>query len=193
MEAVTASDKATVGACGLEFDKEYDTWMCTVRNTERIHLAVSFVLSVLPFAQVSLLADFVKDHLRKGSFGPVSKAYVAQCVGLVVCANLQKMSDILRSVSCWAFSIVFDGATVQSTSFLDIRVRFSMKGAVENVHLLAIPIHNLYTGLAMFELVKLVLDNLVCQTCGKGSSYAYLCGADNMTGRLSGAVNRLRS
>jgi hypothetical protein len=60
-------------------------------------------------------------------------------VRAVVGVNLQKVSDLPCSAECWAYAIAFDGATVNSRSFLDVCVRFSAKDNIENVHLLAIP------------------------------------------------------
>jgi hypothetical protein len=112
-------------------------------------------------------------------------------VRAVVGVNLKKVSDLLCSEEWWAHSIEFDGATVNSRSFLDVRVRFCAKGNIDNVHLLAIPLHGSHTGEAMAKIV----GDLLSVLCGAGWKVKLVgvCtdGARNMTGKVSGAVTRI--
>jgi hypothetical protein len=68
--------------------------------------------------------------------------------------NLHALSDLLYNRECWAFSLAFDGATVQGRSFLDVRVRLCLRGDIENVHLLAIPLRESHTGFQMANVVE---------------------------------------
>jgi hypothetical protein len=116
---------------------------------------------------------------------------VQRFVGAVVGVNLQKVSDLLCSAECWAYAIAFDGATVNSRSFLDVRVRFSANGNTENIHLLAIPLHGSHTSEAMANFV----GNLLSVLCGAAwkNKLVIACtdGARNMTGKVNGVVIRL--
>jgi hypothetical protein len=107
--------------------------------------------------------------------------------------DLRRLAGIIRSHNCWAFSIAFDGATTQGKSSIDVISRINVHFEVENVHLLAIPMYESHTGLAMANPVSNLLNAMCpvaweCKLVGISTD-----GADNMTGRVSGAMSRLAS
>ena len=107
----------------------------------------------------------------------------------VMCAsNLQMLRDILAG--CWAFSLALDGATHQSTSYLDIRVCFCANGDIHNCHLLALPMTERHTGEAMFGMLVKVMD--VIRPGWKHSLVGVATdGARNMTGQHVGLLTFL--
>jgi hypothetical protein len=50
-----------------------------------------------------------------------------------------------------------DGATVEGKSFLEVRIRLCVRGEVENVHFVAIPLRASHTGLEMAQVVEKVM------------------------------------
>lgn len=124
--------------------------------------------------------------------GITDERIVRKNVRLAMYVNLEKLSELLAHKKCWAFSLVFDGATVQSRSFLDVRIRICIDGVIHKFHLLAIPLRSKHTGQAMFDFLKLAFDNLIHAQIWQGKLVGTPSdGAANMTGRVSGAFSRL--
>jgi hypothetical protein len=116
---------------------------------------------------------------------------VAKFVRTVVGVNLHALLDLLNNRECWAFSIDFDGATVQGRLLLDMRVRLCLRGDIKNFNLLSIPLRESHTGLQMAGVVDaLMIDLCGCEWKGKLIGIA-TDGARNITGRHSCAVTRL--
>jgi hypothetical protein len=102
-------------------------------------------------------------------------------------------SEYLRSpaLACvLGLSIAFDEATVQGQSFLDVRVRLCVKGFIENLHVLGIPLQDAHTGIVMANLIEHVMRAL-CGVSWKTKLVSIATnGARNMTGRIKGAITR---
>jgi hypothetical protein len=145
------------------------------------------------FRQASRLSDATKQSLGVGTLGSMSERFVQDSIRLAVCVNLEQIARLLCHRACWAFAIAFDGATVKSKSFLDVRVRVFVNGGIENLHLLAIPIKGRHTGKAMFELLKLTLDGLASDFWRDKLFGVSTDGAAYMTGNVSGTVSLLRN
>lgn len=83
-------------------------------------------------------------------------------------------------------------ATVQSPSFLDVRILLFINGIIQNFHLLAFLISSRHTGQAVFDLLQLIFNNLIPAQIWRGRLIGTSSDrAANMTGRLSGSVSRL--
>jgi hypothetical protein len=109
----------------------------------------------------------------------------------VVCAvNLQRISDLLKC--CWAFSLALDSAAHQNTAYLDVRIRVYVTRlrSIVNLHVCALPFHDLHTGEAMFRMVVKLFDVLCAEWRSKLLAVSS-DGARNMTGRLAEVVSRL--
>jgi hypothetical protein len=116
---------------------------------------------------------------------------VSRIIRTVVGVNLQNISDLLRSEECWAYSIAFDGAKIQGRSLIDVRVRFFGNENIENIHLIAIPLHGPHTGEAFSNVVSDLL-RVLCGSAWKRKLVGVCTdGARNMTGKISGAVTQL--
>lgn len=113
---------------------------------------------------------------------------VIEFVRAVVGADLQVLADFLNESECWAYSLAFDGAAIQGSSFRDVWVRLCVHGEIENVHLLAIPLPESHTGLQIGN----VLEAVMVELCGHGWKGKFVGistdGVRNVTGRHSGAV-----
>ena len=72
---------------------------------------------------------------------------------------MQKFKELLGN--CWAFSIVFDSATVEGSLLFDIRIRFAFKGRLFCFHLLSLPMTGRHTGQNMYNLFEKVMDVVV--------------------------------
>jgi hypothetical protein len=113
-------------------------------------------------AQAATVLSSTAQHKGIHKLRGTREADVARFVRAAVGINLQIISDLLTRKDCWAFSLAFDGSTVQGKSFLDVRIRFCVRGRIENVHLIAIPLRTSHTGSQMAQLV----DKVMVELCG---------------------------
>lgn len=91
----------------------------------------------------------------------MTEATVRKSVQSTIAINLQHIRDVLTSQGTWGFSIAFDGATNREDSYLDVRLRAHIGNGIENCHILAIPMSESHTGLAMYDHIKDVLNSLM--------------------------------
>ena len=121
-----------------------------------------------------------KDETGMGVLGSINDHQVAQ-ICQIVCVHC---TDI------WAFSVGLDAGNNAGASYLDVRMRFFLYGAIHNFHILAIPMRERHTGAYQFELVVKLLDVIAPawqdQLIGIASD-----GASDMTGCIQGIVTRL--
>ena len=69
---------------------------------------------------------------------------------------MQTLKSLLAG--CWAFSLMFDSATVESTSLFDICVLFAVKERLFCFHLITMPLVGRHTGQNMFDAFVKVAD-----------------------------------
>ncbi|KAH8933356.1 hypothetical protein BDL97_18G026700, partial [Sphagnum fallax] len=133
-----------------------------IKNGSLFDMVIEFTSLGLTFRFTSRLAQLTKEL--------TGMACYSGC-------NRRKVSSFLR-----AFSLALDGATHQSTSYLDIRVRFWADDNIHNFHLLALPMNERHTGQSMFDMIVKVLDVIFP---GWRDSLIGVAtdGAKNMTGR----------
>ncbi len=89
-----------------------------------------------------------------------SRHDVANYIRVVCAVNLQRVARHLSHA--WAFSIVLDFATHQSTLYLNVHFRIFMPAFynIVNLHAVALPMFNWHTGEVMFQMVVSFLDVL---------------------------------
>ena len=163
-------------------------YKATIKNGSLFDLVVEFASLGSSFRLIDRLAQSTKELTGMACYGGCNRRKVAVYLRVMCASNLQILGDCLAR--CWAFSLALDGATHQSTSYLDIRVRFCTPDGLHNCHLLALPLNDRHTGEAMFEMVVNVLD--VIRPGWKDSLIGIATdGARNMTGRHAGLVTRL--
>jgi hypothetical protein len=93
--------------------------------------------------------------------------------------------------SSWTFSIAMDMSTHMSTSYLDIRVRLFVRGAIHNLHLLAIPMFGAHTADQIFNHADTAL-NAICAQWRDIIVSISTDGERKMTGRVSGVATRFQ-
>lgn len=71
------------------------------------------------------------------------------------------MRTLLTSKNCWAYSVAFETATNLGDSYLEIRLSCHIHRAIQNPHVLVIPVKEARTDEAIFRTVKDVLKQLV--------------------------------
>lgn len=71
---------------------------------------------------------------------------------------------------------------------MDVGARICIDGTIENLHILAVPIHDKHTGDTMFKMVAALSDELCPSWETKINLSASTDGARNMTGRFAGAA-----
>ena len=70
------------------------------------------------------------------------------------------MRSIASQQRMQGFSIAFYGETVEGRSLLDVRLRLLVRGRIDNLLLLAIPLREAQTGLRMAKLVHMLMTIL---------------------------------
>jgi hypothetical protein len=138
----------------------------TVRKVLAFSLVIDYVGAGLSFRQSSHVLSSAAERTGLVKLKGVRENEVVKFVRAVVGVNLHALSDLLNNRECWAFSLAFDGATVQGRSFLDVRVRLCLGGDIEDVYLLAIPLRESHTGLQMANVVEQLMIVLRCQILG---------------------------
>jgi hypothetical protein len=116
---------------------------------------------------------------------------MAKYIRAIAAINLQKMSSLLQSKECWAFSIAIDATTKHGISFIGVRLPLHAEGEIQNFHLLAIPLYERHTGSAIADLFSRVLSTLCPRDWTKNLIGISTDGAANMTGHVSGFVTLL--
>lgn len=122
--------------------------------------------------------------------GTITDARVSNYARVVYAVNLCKLSAILNDDSVWAFSLTNDSSTYHGKSYLDNRIRFYQNGSIHNVHFLAIPMYERYTGEYIFKLVSQVFD-VLCSTWPTKLINMGSDGASLMVGEYQGIVTRI--
>lgn len=72
----------------------------------------------------------------------------------------RKIFLCLKDRSFWALSIAIDRATVMSSYYLDMRVRFYSGQNIYNLHSFAIPLNVSHADAHMLDVVSKVLDSI---------------------------------
>lgn len=92
---------------------------------------------------------------------------------------------------CWTFSVAFNGTTVLSKSYIDLRVRFKSNRKKRNYQVLLISIYERHTGQNMSHIISMVLSSL-CGDCWKRKLFDVPTDrAANIYRRLSDVVSRI--
>lgn len=153
-------------------------------------LTVRYVSCGASFRLASNLMEETYEVLKNPLLRACTPGTVSKFVRVVCAVNLQRISDLLEN--CWAFSLATDAATHQSTSYLDVRIRFynAQIHNIVNVHALALPIVDRHTGAVMFEMLSSMLD-VICADWRTKLIGVSTDGARNMTGKTSGLLTRI--
>ena len=174
------------------FKKSTDCEMFTVTiwNMRQFRLAIQYIALGLSFRQVTRIFHATKEETNLGYLGSINILKVIGYVRTLVAFSLQSIKDMLQK--SWCYSVAFDGATNQHTSYLDIRLRLFHNSEVKNIHVIALPMFNRHTGDYMFELFQRLFN--VLDPSWKNKVLGVTTdGAGNMTGQHRGAVTQIQN
>ncbi|CEP03984.1 hypothetical protein PBRA_009564 [Plasmodiophora brassicae] len=145
------------------FDEALQKYVVLVHPVKQYQLTLKFIDTGMTFRMASRAGSATVDVTACTQLGSFSEENVARHVRVTCAVGFQNILTILSGESVWAFSLALDGSTC--------------KGRQLNLHVMAVPFFESHTGLAMFDMNKL----LACSSDG----------AANMTGHVSGVVTHL--
>lgn len=166
----------------LKFNNDIGTYTLSINRRKCFNITVGHVQHGLSFRAVALILRSLRSSASLAFMANVSEGDVSTYVRALALMSLQRISNKLQSPQCWAFSIAFDGATVVSSSYIDLRVRFHNGFHLCNYPVLAIPIKISHNGANMYDVISKVLTSL----CGESWKIKLIGvstdGAANMVG-----------
>ena len=160
-----------------------------IRNHAQLDMIVEYASLGASFRMIEKLANATRKLTGVSKYSGCSQRQVAKVLRVVCASNMQMLLEILGR--CWAFSLAFDSATQQSTSYLDLRVRFCFGDNIHNFHVISVPMDGRHTGEEMFEIIVEVL-NVIRPGWRESLIGVATDGARNMTGRFSGVVSKIQ-
>ena len=93
-----------------------------IRNHAHLDMIVEYASLGASFRMIEELANATRKLTGVSKYSGCSQRQVAKVLRVVCASNIRMLLEILGRF--WAFSSAFDSATHQSTSYLDLRVRF---------------------------------------------------------------------
>ena len=166
---------------------ETDRYRIEISNRLQFDLIVDYVSAGASFRSASRILQMTKNRTEMASIGSANQGKVADYIRMVCALNLQKLSDALATT--WTFSLAMDMSTHVSTSYLDIRIRLLICGAIQNFHLIAIPMFCSHTGEEIFNHAAKVLD-VICPSWRNLIVSISTDGERKMTGLVRGVTTR---
>lgn len=146
--------------------------------------------------EISFSSDILSlRHLRSSAdlslLVNASEEYVSMYVQALTCMLLHRIPNALRAPACYSFFIACDGVTVDSSSWIDLRVRFHTTVKMCCFYFFDIPVYGSQTGEAMYHLICILLDRVVGLNWELKRIGISTDGTPNMVGKISVAVTRL--
>lgn len=167
-----------------------DTYKLMITNVEKFQMCVSFVSSGQSFRQAVHSARTVMEVGHNANMNGVTEHTVRQYVQATICINLQRIRHIILDKRCWAFSIAFDTATNRNETYIEVRIRLFSTSKIVNLHVTTIPLHEVHTGLEIFNHVSALFQGICSDTWRHKLISVATDGASNMHGSIKGAVSR---
>ncbi|RLN46623.1 hypothetical protein BBJ29_004463 [Phytophthora kernoviae] len=135
-----------------------DNYEIIIKNQRLYDLAVKFVSCGASFRLASRMVQCTKDETKLAYYGGCSEHKVAGYVRAVLASNLQKIALMMRS--SWTYALATDACVHQGTSYLDIRVRLWHNGALQDFHLLSLPMFDQHPAPAIVQRLEKCLGVL---------------------------------
>jgi hypothetical protein len=173
---------------GADVDAGTHSYRVNIDNDLSFSLIVGYIGIAMSLKQATRALEVTKEHTRNPLIGFPSQLKTQSYVRVACAVTFQVFSNLLPRL--WAFSLAVDASTCLGSSYLDMRVRFVWKGALYNLHVIALPLSGNHTGENQFDCVCAVLD-VLCPRWKQSLICATTDGARDMTGRYSGLVTRL--
>ena len=95
-----------------------EMYTVTIQNMRQFRLAIQYIALGSSFRQVTRIFHATKEETNLGYLCSINILKVIGYVRSLVVFLLQSILDILKK--SWCYSVAFDGATNQHTSYLDI-------------------------------------------------------------------------
>lgn len=174
----------------FKFNESSMQYVLEIKNKKRFDMAWKFLAAGSSFRQLERYMKIVTEETGISYYSGVSDTSASVYSRIVCGISLEYLSQILSSV--WAFALALDSSTHLGHSYLDMRARFIIDKKIQNVHLIALPLHGKHTAQNMFLTVSKFLDTLVLDWRKKLIGVS-TDGARVMTGRIKGLVTLLES
>ena len=107
-------------ACATAVLKGQDSAAAYCVQIKMFRLVIHYVSFGASFCLVSRQVAAAREELKLGYLSGCNETKVSTFVRVALAANMQTLKSLLAG--CWAFSLAFDSATVESTSLFDICV-----------------------------------------------------------------------
>lgn len=173
-----------------KFDETSDKDNCIlfIKSKANAELAISFVAAAMSFKTSLVALGLVKKFCNITIMPNASDAQVRQYVQLVCAINFNLLSKKISS--CWGFSIAFDCAKHQSSSYISLRIRFVDDVDLHDMHVMFIPLRGEHTGINIANHIKDVLS-LLCTSWESKLVGITSDGARSNLGKFNGAVTHI--
>ncbi|KAH6601738.1 hypothetical protein BASA61_001822 [Batrachochytrium salamandrivorans] len=171
-----------------DVDVNQDAYVVEIKTPKRFSLVVGCVALGASFRMASKMVQLVRDESGLSFYSGCSELIASNYMRVMCAVSLQILSEALYKVS--GFSLALDSSTIHGMSYLDIRIRLTIKMVVYNYHLLAIPLFEQHTGENMFEVLVKFMDALYSPWREILISSS-TDGARSMTGRIQGLATRI--
>ena len=133
-------------------------YFVNVQNWMQYCLCAKYIGISLSFNQVVQTIVAAKEVTNDARLGTLNLSKVIAHARTLLAHSLQIIKDVLEG--SWIYSVAFDGATYQQSSYFDVRVRVFVNGDIQNLHVLAIPMRERHTGVYLFQLFVNLFDFL---------------------------------
>ena len=157
-DSITITSENEQDIFTLVDDTETSHYEISWPNRLQFKMIVKYISVGISFQQCTKLLVISKEISGLGTIGNIHIGKVIQVVQYTCAFNMEVIYNILNHV--WAFSIAIDNGTKASVPYLDVRLRFVLKGKLYNIHLIALPMYKSHTGENSFLLISKFLDDL---------------------------------
>lgn len=172
-------------------EREDGDFEINIQNRLQFETVLRCVNTSASFQSVTRLFVIFGKAFGSMKLGKPSEEIVGRYARFVVAINLTAIRTILPAA--WAFSMMVDGAALQASGYLDVRVAFTVNKSLHNIHLCAIPMANhAHTASNYADLVLDVLDCVGGDSLMRKLSGITSDGAATMLGCWQGFAVRIR-
>ncbi|OWZ22405.1 hypothetical protein PHMEG_0002894 [Phytophthora megakarya] len=181
----------------LDVDENEARYIVTVNSKLEFDTCVKFVAGGVSFKQAAMLYQGMMGGISGldeaiGLCTPITERRVMNLCRISCAVNLQRLKDVLKGRSVWAFALALEYVKCAGSPFLDVRVRFEYEGDIRSVHLIGIVINDGEISGESADLVVRYLDviapNWKIKLIGISCSNE---GGTRVCGGMQGILNRL--
>jgi hypothetical protein len=144
-------------------DENEAGYVAAVDSELEMDTCVKFVAAGVSFKQAAELYQGMMGGIpalghASGASTPVTEKKVMNLCRVVCALNLQRLKDVLKSGQVWAFALSLEYGKRAGSPFLDVRVRFELRGEICSEHLVGIVVEDGELSDASRELLVRYLD-----------------------------------